>query len=177
MRRIEDAAGQELSWHRDGMIKREFTLQAGDEPVATLQWQKAFGSLARYATGDGSWTLKRGGFWHPHVTVRTEGSDADIATFEAHMGGGGTLIAPDGSRLDWKSANFWHSQWTWQDPAGAPLIHYRSREGLKLEGHVTIEAAAAVRADLSLLVGLGWYLLVLLTQDRNTATVGATTGT
>lgn len=59
---------------------------------------------------------------------------------------------------------------------GAPLIHYRGREGLKLEGHVTIEPAAALRPDLSLLVGLGWYLLVLLAQDRN-ATVAATTST
>lgn len=63
------------------------------------------------------------------------------------------------------------------DPAGAPLIHYRGREGLKLEGRVTIEPAAAARPDLSLLVGLGWYLLVLLAQDRNAGTVGATTGT
>jgi len=176
MRPIVDAAGQELVWHRDGLLKREFTLHAGDEPVATLQWQKAFGSLVLYATADGSRTFKRGGFWHPHVTVRTEGSDADIATFEAHMGGGGTLVTQNSTRLDWKPANFWHSQWTWQDPAGTPLIHYRGREGLKLEGHVTIEPAAAARPDLSLLVGLGWYLLVLLAQDRN-ASVGAASGT
>lgn len=91
------------------------------------------------------------------------------------MGGSGTLTAPDGSRLDWKSANVWRSQWTRQDPAGVPLIHYRGREGLKLEGHVTIEPAASARPDLSLLVGLGWYLLVLLAQDRNDATVAATT--
>lgn len=38
---------------------------------------------------------------------------------------------------------------------GAPLIHYRGREGLKLEGHITIEPAAALRPDLSLLVGAG----------------------
>lgn len=31
------------------------------------------------------------------------------------MGGGGTPITPDSSRRDWKSANFWHSQWIWQD--------------------------------------------------------------
>lgn len=80
MRPIVDVAGQELIWHRKGLLKREFTLHAGDEPMATLQWQKALGSLALYATAGDTWTFKRGGFWHPHVTVRTEGSDADLAT-------------------------------------------------------------------------------------------------
>jgi len=69
MRRIENVTGHELIRHRDGMIKREFTLQSGSEPMATLQWQKVFCSLALYTTADGSWTFKRGGFWHPHVTV------------------------------------------------------------------------------------------------------------
>jgi hypothetical protein len=161
MRPISEVADQELKWVQPSKVKMNFELRAGDEVVATLSWQRA--SLAAGQTSAHEWTFKREGFWHPRITVRTPGSDANLALFNPHWSGGGKL---PGRLLRFGAANFWHSQWDWRDADEAPLVHFKSRRGLlKIGGQVEIEAAARKSPDLPLLTVLGWYLLVLFARD------------
>ena len=69
MRLIQEAADQELLWRQTHALKQEYALRAGDEVLATLRWQKPFGSLALAKTAEGGWTFKRSGFWQPRVTA------------------------------------------------------------------------------------------------------------
>ena len=199
MRLIQEAADQELLWRQTHALKQEYALRAGDEVLATLRWQKPFGSLALAKTAERGWTFKRSGFWQPRVTARPVGSERDVATFKPEWTGGGTLTTDGGRSFRWASTGFWRQQWSWRDADDAPLVQFQDRSGLKSEARVTLSPVAAALPEvaqvddlyrpvarealgppsvalpeLPLLVTLGWYLLVLAAQD--TAAAGAAGG-
>ena len=168
VRTIAEVADQELVWIQPARLTQSFELQASDEVVATLEFQRA--SLASGETADQRWTFKREGFWHPQVTVRVPDSDANVAVFKPAWTGGGTLEIPQGRQLRFGAANFWHSQWDWSDASNQPLVHFKSHAGLfKMEGEVDIESGAVSLPELPLLVVLGWYLLILFARDSAAA--------
>lgn len=195
MRLIQEAADQELLWRQPSMMKQEYELRAGDEVLATLRWQKTFGSLALAETAEASWTFKRSGFWRPRVTARPAGSEDDIATFEPKWDGSGTLTTAGSRHFRLVNANFWRSEWAWRDAGDAPLVRFLNKQVFRTESQVVLspEAASlpetaqlddvyqpvpperlappsAALAELPLLVTLGWYLLVLMAQDSAAAT-------
>jgi hypothetical protein len=172
MRALREVADGELLWVQPSRMKQSFELRAGDKVVATLRWERS--SLATGETAEQSWTFKREGFWHPRITVRIPGSDDNVALFNPGWAGGGSLELPDGKTLHFGAANFWRSQWDWVDSARAPLVHFKSHQGiLKTEGQVEIEGTAVDSPDLPLLVVLGWYLLILFARDAS-ASAGST---
>jgi hypothetical protein len=72
------------------------------------------------------------------------------------------------------SANFWQSEWVWQEN-DQPLMLFKGRHGIaKAKGAVEIQPGAAGRPDTPLLVLLGWYLILLHADDTAAATAGAT---
>ena len=75
MRPIPEVADQPLRWTQPALLQRQYALCAGDKVVATLRWQKPFGSLALAELAGGVWTFKRSGFLSPKVTVRVRLND------------------------------------------------------------------------------------------------------
>ena len=175
MRPISETVGEELLWVQPAARRREYELRAGDDVVATLRFQR--GSLADAEAEGEHWTFKRQGFWQPRVTVRVPGSDADVAIFRAHWAGGGMLEFASGRATRLSSANFWQSEWVWQEKA-QPLILFKGRHGIvKARGAVEIQSGSAGLPDTPLLVLLGWYLILLHADDANAAAaVAATSG-
>jgi len=160
-------AGRELLWTQPAALRREHELRAGDDVVATLKFQR--GSLADAEAAGGHWTFKRQGFWQPRVTVRTAGSDTDLAVFHPRWIGGGTLEFPDGRAVRLSSATFWQSEWVWRE-TDKPLIRIKGRHGLiKANGAVEIQPEAVAYPDLALLVLLAWYLILLHAEDSAAA--------
>lgn len=172
MRPLSEVSGQELLWVQPAARKKAHELRAAEEVVATLIFQR--GSLADAVAADQHWTFKREGFWHPRVTVRTAGSDADLAIFRPRWMGGGTLELGEGKTADLSPANLWQSQWVWKE-GETPLLTFRSRHGLiKAGAQVEIAPASAQRKDLALLVLLGYYLILLYAEDAVAASTAAT---
>lgn len=175
MRSLREGLEGELVWTQPSARHRHYELRAGDETVATLDWQKSLGSLALATTADGEWTFKRAGFWHPRVTARPAGTETEVASFEAGWTGDGTLRLEGGETFAWKPGNFWQTRWGWHDAAGSLLVGFRQRTSLlKTEGVVEIEAGAP--ASLALLLCLGWYLVVLSEDDSAASAAGASAG-
>lgn len=158
-------------WTQPARSKQAFELRATSDVVATLQFERA--SLATGEAAEQGWTFKREGFWHPQITVRLAGSDANLAVFKPAWTGGGMLELPEGRVLKFSAANFWHSQFSWLDPSGKPLVQFKSHPGLlRMEGQLDIAPDAIALSELPLLVVLGWYLLILFARDA--AVAGAT---
>ena len=171
MRPISETRGQELLWVQPAARRREHELRAGDDVVATLRFQR--GSLADAEAEGHHWTFKRQGFWQPRVTVRVAGSDADVAIFRPHWAGGGTLEFADSRTVQLRSANFWQSEWVWQEK-DQPAILFKGRHGfVKAKGAVEVQPAAAGRPDVPLLSLLGWYLILLHADDAAVASSAA----
>lgn len=162
MKPIGDFAALQLQWDESPEVKQRYDLRTGDELLATLAFERR--TLANAECAAGRWTFKREGFWRPQVTIREIGSESNLAVFRPHLGGGGELSAGDGEPYHFKSANFWSTEWIWQHQ-DRTLVAYKRGDGFGMKAGVDIAPEARQLPQLSLLVVLGWYLMVLFAQD------------
>jgi hypothetical protein len=183
MRSIREVAERPLRWTQPSALSREYELRDGDEVLATLRWQKTFGSLALAESADGAWSFKRSGFLGPKVTVRVPGSETEVGVFKPGWRGEGTLRLSNGRGYQWVNTSFWHSEWAFADEAGEPLIRFKPEfdsTAVPLffthAAAVKLEPSALSVPDLSLLTVLGWYLMVLMSEDAAGAAAGAAAG-
>ena len=151
-----------LRWLRTAENPAEFTLSAGESAVATLRWKQRGGSLASAETSVGVWTLKRGGFLNPHVTLRSDGSEQVRARLTAHLNH--HELALDNGRLyRFRRAGMLVPAWKVTTSQGTEELHIEPvRDGRKLEAGAVLAAPTAVDLpELLLLVVLSWYFIVL----------------
>lgn len=178
MKSIREVADQPLQWTQPKALKREYELRAGDDVVAFLRWEKAFGSLAAAESADGKWTFKRSGFLTPKVTVRIAGSESEVAVLRPTWRGEGTLECTNGYRYRWLNISFWRSEWAFINEAGQTLVRFKPQFAFFREGaEVKVEPGAVSIPDLSLLTLLGWYLMVLMSEDTGGAAAAAAAST
>jgi hypothetical protein len=176
---FKNAIDHNLFWVQPKTMQRKYELRAGDRTAASLDFKTAFGSFALAVTSEGRWTFKRVGFFSTRVTVRRESEEIDLAVYRPNWSGTqGRLEFMDGRAFTWKTANFWATRYTMIDAAGNALVTYQSgAEEAKLsdffkdQARVEIDPAARGMADISLLVLIGWYLILL--QHADTAVVAA----
>ncbi|MBN1933859.1 MAG: hypothetical protein JW934_04290 [Anaerolineae bacterium] len=148
-------SGQLLKWLQPNIFKMEYELRAGDEPVATLRFRSAFGTLATAESADGCWTFKRVGCFQNRVTARTCDSETDLATFNNNTWkNGGTLILVDGCEFP-VTSNFWQTKWG---------LSHQSAE-------VNVLPAGEDLPELPWMILLGWYLAVMMHTDAIAASV------
>jgi len=177
MTRVADLSGLLLKWEQPSLLKMGYELRTGDgELVATLQFRSSFGSFATADSPYGCWTFKRVGFWQTKATVRSCGSDDDIAIFTNNTwSGGGTLEFSDG-RTFRATTNFWRTKLGFETEAGEKLIEFQTSGLLHLSATVEIHPSFSTDGELPLLVMLGFYLIVMMHSDAaTTAAAGAAT--
>ncbi len=172
----EQAMNAELVWHQPSIMKRQYELRIAEETIGKLDWVNSWGSLATAELSGERWTFKRVGVFNIRITVRREGSDEDIAVFKPTWTGAGTLSFPDGRTFQWKSLNFWQTDWAWVNPGDHPFVRLVSKgKMLRLEAAVAIEPLASALPELPLLVLLCWYLMVMAWEDASVSTVAVVT--
>jgi hypothetical protein len=164
--RSVDASG--LRWQRTGEDPVEYTLRAGPDPVLVLRWATASRSLATAETTDARWTLKRGGFLNPHLTLRAAGAETDLARITVHLsyhkGGNYHRIEFDGARVyRFHRAGVQLPAWQISSDDGTELIHLEPvREGTKLtDGAAVVSPPGRESPDLAALLAFSWYFVVL----------------
>ena len=166
MNAISEANCRELKWVQPRSMKRAYELRSGEEVFGRLQWETKSGSLAQAESANGRWTLKRTGFFNPQITVRTPGSDSNFAVFCPNWKGGGLLTFSDGARLHWASDGFWHSRWAFVRETGVRLVEFEPELSfLKTSAVVKVTREGLATPGFSLLIFLGWYLMVLRADD------------
>jgi hypothetical protein len=160
---------RELKWVQTTWRKSDYELRDGDEVIQTLRFRSAWGSFATAENSDGCWTFKRVGFLQTRATIRSCGSDQDLALFKNNSWtGGGTLELP-GCQYR-ANTNFWMTSYEFMTASSEPLIRYKQIGGvLHLSSLVEIQPAAAPLPELPWLVALGWYLAVLLHHDSGSS--------
>lgn len=151
-----------LRWLRTQESPAEFTLSAGDTPVARLRWLQPVGSLARAETATGEWTLKRGGFLNPHITVRKRGGGENLARLTVHLSHHAIELA-NGVSYPFHRAGMLVPAWKVTTEEGREVLHVEPvREGRKLVAGAVLASSVAVDLpDLLLLAVIGWYFIVL----------------
>ena len=150
-----------LRWLRTAESPAEYTLLAGDAPVAVLTWESQGGSRAMGKTADGEWRFERRGLLSPRLTVRPSNGDAPVARLtlrlghhDVEVGGGGTYRLNRGSLLV--------PAWKVTAADGGERAHIEpGREGRRLSGGAVLTTGSTPANELLLVVLLSWYLIVL----------------
>lgn len=159
MQKLTDADLGTLRWTRTGAA-HSYQLSSGPDPIATLHWAKAYGTLATAESLGARWTLKRSGFLNPVVTVRDATSGKDLAALHVHLKTN-LLQLPGGATYRWSRTGFWVPSWHFEDPAGIELVNFEAvRAVAHLEGGlIVVSPAGRSCPDLLLLLVLGWYFI------------------
>jgi hypothetical protein len=162
MKSVTDVDPGSIRWVRSHDDRHEYDLESGDDVLATLRWDGAVGSKATAESALGRWTLKRSGFLNPLIVVRDTGSGKDIAHLRAHPSHS-SLILSDGQRLEWNRAGLMVPGWHFVDAKGREIVSFEpGRVNLKLEGGlVTISPEGGKLPELTLMLIVGWYFIVL----------------
>jgi hypothetical protein len=173
MYKIAESSQQPLKWVQPKMLTESYELRSIDELIATLTFRGISGTFAKAESGDGSWTFKRVGFWQNKATIRTLGSDSDLAVFKNNTWtGGGTLEFTNGNKYK-ATTNFWMTNYEFQKDSGEPLIRFKYGGIFHLSSEVEILPEARALPELPVLVIFGWYLAVMLYMDSSSAAVVA----
>lgn len=168
MKKIAEVISEELKWMQPSTWKMEYELHAGDEIIATLRFRSSFGSFATAEGADGCWTFKRVGFWQVRATIRSCGSDTEIATFKNNTwSGGGTLELSDGRKF-LATTNGWQTTFELKTEAGETLVRFKRAGLVHLSAKVEIQPGAAGVPELPWVMMFGWYLAVMLYMDSAT---------
>ena len=173
MEQMSHAVSLTTQWIQPKAMTRHFELTDGTKTYATVDFEKVMGSLARAVVADGKFTIKRVGFLNPRVTVRRENSDEDIAVFHPRWTGSAGEVQCAGDRkYSFKTANFWATRHNVEDARGNTVLSLHSgMENAKLadafKTQARLEMAPSMRdnPDLSLLVVMVWYILILQQED------------
>jgi hypothetical protein len=168
-RQIRDLIGNSLTCSQPG-LSRTYELGNEGKVFGTLSFQSIFGSLAAAECAEGNFSFKRQGFLQPSISIRRYGSDLDQG--KLIMDGwhqGGVLHLMDGDRYQFVKMGFLHPEWTFSDPRGRVLARLRFRIGLKYHGDVIIEPFGKDDRNLTLLLLLGMYAVVLMNDEAVSA--------
>ena len=94
-----------LKWVGTGKLESQLQTPTG-EVLAKLAWKSRWSSLATGESADGRWTLKRAGFLRPRVTIRSEGTDANVAEMQVDWNGGGEAHFANGTAFQLSRKGF-----------------------------------------------------------------------
>lgn len=156
--------GQRFAWVPTTENRRAYELHLGNARLATLRWESARRHRAVAEAGSEEWTFERQGLVFSRVIVRATGSSAEWGRFIPDVPrstSGGSLLRSTGPALAWRHTSSPAGEWAWTDSEGQWLVRFTSvQPSAHLRSHVEIAASASLVPDLTLLVLLGWYLIV-----------------
>lgn len=181
MKSFKEAGKEHLSWMQPKTTQQLFELRLKDKLFGTLIFPKSVGSLANAETSEGKWTFKRVGFFSTRITVRKNGEENDIAAFKPNlMATTGVLEFSNGKKYQWHAANFWDTKFEFKNAEGETVVTFRSgvddpkfKDWFKTQARVEIAENNNNLTELSIIILLGWYLIIVLQMDSSAGAVVA----
>jgi hypothetical protein len=168
-------SAEAVEWRHPELFAKRFELTADGAVVMTLRFEKVFGSLATAEWDGGAYTLKRGGFLSPKVTIREAGGTLDLALLEMTFSGTGRLHL-DGETFVLKPRGFLGSRWGLVTALNEDVFLLQHRGMSGYEAVVNVTELGLGQARLGMLLAMSWYTVVLTQDDTSTAVIAAVSG-
>lgn len=164
MKGLNELELQGLHWKQKGWLWRESQLLTGDDEVVATLRRPRWWSRAVEVDGIGMrWQMERRGFWRQRIEITSLGTGESPARFDYRWTmTGGTLTFANGTSYVWKQGNLWGTKWVWTDAQGTPVMGFQTGGVFRLGSDVHLDPNSPAQ---TLLVFLGWYLILLHTED------------
>lgn len=154
--------GQTLTWVPTAILKARYDLIAPDNAaLATLDLSN-WTTKADARVPEGTLFLHKEGFSGLKVAIYSVERGPLVATYQRKwIGTSGQLVFPDGRAFKWSRTNFWGTQKAWTDPSGQTTYVQFSTGSFTRKYRTVIYPQAASIPELSLLLVLGLYNILL----------------
>lgn len=171
MKTVAELEQQNMIWVRSG-LGDTYELRAVDadnpdapgETLATLT-RHPFRLSATVEAPGNRWEFKQQGFWHWRVIIRSVGTGEEPAQLTIR-GKSAVLVYPDGREYHWKSFALGDRHWLWSTGDDEPILGFHLRGLFQRRGEISIDPELAEQKAPTLLLFLGWYL-ILVYQSRS----------
>lgn len=181
MKSLKEIPDEHLTWIQPKAMHQLYELRIKEDIYGTLLFPKSVGSLAEAETNDGKWSFKRVGFFNTKITIRNFGEEKDIAVFKPNLiASTGILEFANGKSFHWHSSNFWQTKFEFKNAEEETVVIFRSgveeaklKDWFKTQARVEIPENKKNLDELSLLILLGWYLIIVLQMDSSAGAVVA----
>lgn len=161
---------QELEWVQTGQLNQQSELRdPNGEVIAELKRPRWFSRYAEVDAPGHRWSFEPKGVFRRKIIVKSIGTDEEVAVFNYGFTNG-TLNFADGRVYHWRQSNFWGTKWAWTTEDGEPIVGFEGKGLLRYRGEMSIAPAASEISHLTMLVFLGWYLVMLHYEDAAAAT-------
>lgn len=160
---LAELGNRELYWVVGENLEGAYALRADGEDIGRLRFEKphrATGELEGH-----TWVLEcQECMIHPCVVVRAEGSGKPVATFIQKWTGGGIVTFESGSKYCWNTSHIWSDTHCFRREGQKASVCVDQGPPSKTGSRVTVCAGAAALPETPVLVLLGGFLEVLLSE-------------
>lgn len=146
------------------ITKKFYQIASDDEIFATVDLIHGQGSLARLETPEGSYTIKRQGFFVPYISVRKENEEIDYGELFLDLYGKSSIHL-DGASLSFKPLALWKNHWGWVSEKNRPVMKFLLTNSGQERGLLELSKDFFYFQNLELLAALGAYLLLQLEDE------------
>lgn len=166
--------GQPLTWVPAAAFKARYDLIAPDNTTLATLDMSSWTSKAHALVPEGTLFLHKEGWSGLKVAISAVEQGPLLATYQRKWTGtSGQLLFPDGREFRWGKVNFWGTQKAWTDPTGTTAYVQFSVGGFSRKSSVVIYPQAAEIPELSLLLVLGLYNILIERRDAAAASSSA----
>lgn len=166
--------GQTLTWVPTAALKARYDLITSDNTTLATLDMSSWTSKANARVPEGTLFLHKEGWSGLKVAIYSVEQGPLLATYQRKWTGtSGQLLFPDGREFRWGKVNFWGTQKAWTNPAGKTAYVQLSVGGFSRKSSVIIRPQAAEIPELSLLLVLGLYNILIERRDAAAASSSA----
>jgi hypothetical protein len=166
--------GQTLTWVPTAALKARYDLITSDNTTLATLDMSSWTSKANARVPEGTLFLHKEGWSGLKVAIYSVEQGPLLATYQRKWTGtSGQLLFPDGREFRWGKVNFWGTQKAWTNPAGKTAYVQLSVGGFSRKSSVIIHPQAAEIPELSLLLVLGLYNILIERRDAAAASSSA----
>lgn len=169
MKKISDSQVSILNMLKPDINKKFYQISAGEDLYASVDLIFGKGSLARFETAQGSYTMKRQGFFMPYVTLRKDKMETDVAIALLDIKGK-TSFTFEGNTYSFRALSLWKNQWGWVNEKNKIIAKYKLTLSGMIRGDVEISRDFLYLPYLELMVAVGTYFLFQIEDELNVIT-------
>ena len=146
------------------VTKKFYHIASDNDIFATIDLIHGQGSLARLETPDGSYTIKRQGFFVPYISVRKENDESVLGELFLDLYGKSGLRL-EGAAFSFRPLALWKNHWGWTNDKNRVVMKYMLTNSGQVRGDLEFSKDFFYLQNLELLAALGGYLLLQLEDE------------
>ena len=146
------------------IIRHYYEMKSGEEQFGSVELVNNTGTFALIKTKQGTFSVKRCGFFKPFVSFRKEKANYDEARAYLNLEGI-TQFTFDNHAFYFRLINLWKNQWGWTNEKNQIILRYKPTVAGIIKGDVEFSKDFIYLSHIEVIAMLGIYFLTQLENE------------